>query len=367
MLAAPIVVMPPPAIVQPAAREVSFGRVSGTVPAGTRRVIVRVGERVLADRRISGRRFSLGLDLPRGTLRIRVTAVDGAGHRSSSTVGPVVGLPAAAAPKAVAARNDGALAARVRSLTRAFPATSAVYVEDLTSGRGAAWNAAARFPAASTLKLAIAVTVLRATDGKPAAGTRVASLLERMLLDSDNASANELEAFCGGSAAVDRTLAELGLRDSLMFGGYELEDLRRPAARAPIPVRVERAPSFGLGKYTSAADLARLARAVHLAAGAKGSLAHLGVAPAEARYLLWLLARVRDRGKLDRYTGAGVSVLHKAGWIATARHDNGLVYWRGGVFVVAVLTWSPGGVGSASDVLAGRVAVSALERLRRVG
>ncbi len=367
MLATPVAAMPPPAIVAPAPREASFGRVSGTVPDGTRRVIVRVGERVLADRRVGGRRYSLGLDLPRGIIRIRVTAVDGSGHRSSSTVGPVLGLPAAAAPRAVAARNDPALAGRVRALVRGFPATAAVYVQDLTSGRGAAWNAAARFPAASTLKLAIAVTALRMTSGKPGPGSRAEVLLERMLLDSDNAAANELEAFSGGAATVDRTLAALGLRDSLMFGGYELDDVRLPAATAPIPVRVERAPSFRLGKYTSAADLAGLARVVHLAAGGRGPLPDLGVSPSEARYLLWLLARVRDHGKLDRYLGASASVLHKGGWLATARHDNGLIYWGGGVFVATVLTWSPGGVGSSSDVLAGRVAATASERFRRVG
>ena len=46
---------------------------------------------------------------------------------------------------------------------------------------------------------------------------------------------------------------------------------------------------------------------------------------AEARYLLYLLAHVRDAGKLDRRVGGvrGVGVLHKAGWVDTARHDTG--------------------------------------------
>ena len=46
-------------------------------------------------------------------------------------------------------------------------------------------------------------------------------------------------------------------------------------------------------------------------------------------------------------------VLHKAGWINAARHDNGLVFWRGGVFVVTVMTYRAGGAGESSDVLAG--------------
>ncbi len=44
---------------------------------------------------------------------------------------------------------------------------------------------------------------------------------------------------------------------------------------------------------------------------------------------------MRDTPKLDRSLrdDRGVHVLHKAGWISTARHDTGLVFWRGGVFV----------------------------------
>jgi hypothetical protein len=47
------------------------------------------------------------------------------------------------------------------------------------------------------------------------------------------------------------------------------------------------------------------------------------------------------------------------------RHDNGLVFWRGGVFLATVMTYHQGGVGVASDVLAGRVAAVALARFRR--
>ena len=60
-----------------------------------------------------------------------------------------------------------------------------------------------------------------------------------------------------------------------------------------------------------------------------------------------------------------MTVLHKAGWITKARHDSGLVYSSGGAFVVSVLTWNGGGVGSASDVLATRVARAAIDRLLR--
>ena len=360
--------LPPPAVVAPAPREVSFGLVTGTAPAGTRRVIVRIGERVLADLPLRGRRFTLHAELPRREVAVRVTAVTAAGRRSSTVVPHVLGLPAAAAPRAGSApRLHAGLARSVRRLTRAFPGTSAVYVEDLASGYGAAWNARARFPAASTLKLAIAVAVLRAEPDKPAPGSAAEILLHEMLVHSDNEAANTLLARIGGSSRVEELLRTLGLHDSLMYGGYEVEEGRQPSARAPIPIRVESQPRFGLGKYSSAWDLARLAQDVYLAAAGRGPLPRLGVTRAEARHLLWLLAHVGDGGKLGRFLGGSATLLHKAGWLGTARHDSGLVVWNGGVFVAAVLTWRPGGVGVTSDVLAGRVARTARDVFRDLG
>ena len=51
--------LPPPAIEQPAAYQLSYGVVSGTAPTGTRRVIVRVGSRKVADLPLRGHHFQL--------------------------------------------------------------------------------------------------------------------------------------------------------------------------------------------------------------------------------------------------------------------------------------------------------------------
>jgi beta-lactamase class A len=363
---APVALPASPAVVQPAAYEASFGLVTGTVAPGTVRIRIRADGRLLADRPLRSRRFSLRVDLPSRDVVVRVTSVGARGVRRTTSVGPVFGLPSAARPRAVAPRRDPALQRTVTSLARRFGRVSGIYVQSLTSGGGAAWNAKARFPAASTLKLAIAVAVLRAHDGLPPPGSRVDSLLHVMLVRSDNAAANELEAWLGGSTGagsrvVEATLAAIGIRDSVMFGGYETS----PLALAPIPVRVERQPAFGIGKYTTAADLARLARSVWLASGGLGPLPRTfpgAFTPADARYLLRLLALVRDPGKLSRFLPRSDVVLHKAGWLSTARHDSGLVLWKGGALVAAVMTWSPSGVGTPSDVLAGRVARAARDR-----
>ncbi|MEZ5099711.1 MAG: serine hydrolase [Thermoleophilia bacterium] len=309
--------------------------------------------------------------LPTGDGAIGLEGLRSDGSRVRSTpVSPVFGLPAAARPRVPLARLDATLQQRVATLVRGFPTIAAAYVQDLSTGAGAAWNARARFPAASTLKLAIAVEVLRSTTGPPTPGSSLDGLLRRMIVSSDNEAANALEVLVGGStgggsARVDALMRELGLLDSEMFGGYLIEE-EQQLGLTPIPLRVEASPSFGRGKYTSAYDLARLISLVHQAADGRGQIATRldgAVTTAEARYLLWLLLHTTDHGKLDLGTGS-LPIARKAGWIDTARHDNGVVYWPGGAVVVTVLTFSPSGPGAAADRLAGEVARTALARVR---
>ena len=364
--------LPPPAIEQPAPRQVSYGLVTGRAAPGTRRVVVTAGGEVLASKPLRGRRFSLRVELPVGDLALRVATVDATGRRSSAVVHDVFGLPAAARPRPgrPVTRNDPRLAADLRGIARARSAASAFYVESLTSRVGASWNAGARFPAASTLKLGIAAAVLAAHDGVPGPRSYVGGLLRELITESDDRAANALLVWLGGSTSsggrrVDGLMRSIGLDDSLMYGGYDTRTLS-----GPIPIRVERRSALGAGKYTTAADIAGLWRALWLASGNRGPLrrAQAGFAAAEARHLLWLTAHVRDRPKLDRRLRGRprVAVLHKAGWNSSVRHDTGLVFWQGGVFVAAVLTWRAG-TGSSSDVLAGRIAKLALTAFRRPG
>jgi hypothetical protein len=360
----------PPAIIAPAPHEVSFGRVAGTVSPGTARIVVRVGGRAVAWRILTDRRFELTVPLPRKDVRVRVTAIGATGERASTIVAPVFGLPRAASPRGYRGYEDATLARRVTALVRAFPGTAAVYAQDLGTGAGAAWNARARFPAASTLKLAVAVTVLSRLAGPPAVGSGTAALMRSMLVDSDNGAANALEVQIGGStsggaALVVSLMRSLGLNDTEMYGGYVLNTA---GGQRPIPLRVDEQPSWGVGKYTTAYDLARLVGLIHQAAGGRGALVRgHGVTPGEARWLLYLLVHSSDHGKLDRFVRrrGGIAVAHKAGWITAARHDVGIVYWPGGALVAAVMTYGSG-VGTASDVLAGRIAEAGLRRFREL-
>jgi beta-lactamase class A len=353
-----------PAIVRPASREVSFGRISGKVGAGTYRIVVRVDGHDEADERVHGTTFDLRVDLPPRDATIEVEAEDALGNTASSRVTDVLGLPAAAEEVATGSHEDAALARTVSRLVDDFPGTSAVYVESLATGAGAAWNATARFPAASTVKLAIAVELLRILTDRPEEGTKLDVLLRDMLAASDNEAANALLEWIGstdtgGADLVNRTLESLELGDTHLYGAF-----LTASGGAPIPLTTESEPSFA-GKYTSAWDLAQLFRFVHLAATGKGPLLDLqgSFEPSDARAILWLLAHAEDNGKLDRFLGQNDVVAHKAGWISDARHDAGLVYTPDGAFVAAVMTYTGGNAGDSSDQLAGEVARAAKERL----
>jgi hypothetical protein len=364
--------LPPPVLEQPAPRQVTYGLVTGKAARGTTRVVVSANGEVVTARDLRGRRFWIRADLPHGDVTVRVTTLAGDGRGSSTVVRDVYSLPRAASPRLVRARADPVLGRRLRGIVRGFSGTPAFYVQSLTSGEGAAWNARARFPAASTLKLAIAVTTLARHSGLPERGSYLDGLFQKMITVSDDRAANDMEVYMAGSTSagsslVNALMRSIGLYDSVMYGGYIVT--RTPSAS--IPIRVDEQPYFGVGKYTTAWDMSRLWRAIWLASAGRGPLRREqpGFTIADARHLLWWLAHVRDSRKLDASLRdrAGVSVLHKAGWISKARHDTGLVFWPGGVFVAGVMTWRPSGAGLGSDLLAGRVARVAYDRFRRGG
>jgi beta-lactamase class A len=359
----------PPTIEQPASYQVSYGLVTGWAARGTTRIVVTANGKRVASLPLAGRRFSLRVSLPVGDVTVGVTTI-GRRRRSSAHVHDVLAVPPGSRPRVVAARQDPVLARKVRRLVRGFRGTAAVYVQSLTGGAGAASNARATFPAASTLKLAIATTVLRRYTGIPPPGSSLHALLTAMIVHSDNAAANALEIWLGGSTSggsheINALMRSIGLTDTEMYGGYELRTLS-----SRIPVRVDDQPAYGYGKHTTARDLTTLLRSIWLASGGRGQLhaRQPGFTAADGRYLLWLLAHVRDEPKLDRVRKGSpdVVVAHKAGWVNDARHDAGLVFWRGGVFVAGVMTWRRGGVGPSADVLAGRVATAALARFRHI-
>jgi beta-lactamase class A len=237
-------------------------------------------------------------------------------------------------------RSEGFVEPRLQRDVEALVAgagpIAGVYVQHLVTGCGAAVNAGAQFPAASTLKAAILVEAVRRSGGTPPPA--MATLLDRMILDSDDRAANEVLARVGGGPAVTATMASLGLTRSLVRAPYIVEDERRPLA-----ISATAQPALRTNFITTPYELARLMLAVHRGALGGGGLRRIGLGPRTVRaQILARLLDVRDATKLVAGLPPGVPVAHKTGYNQEVRHDAGIVYLRRGPVMAVAMTWTPG-------------------------
>ena len=356
--------------------EATPGIVAGVAPVGATHVQLEapgVRARFRLPRR--GGAFRVGpTGLPARDHTLVVRFVRGERTLAVRRVPHLYGLPARTAAFRPPTLSDAAAMRTLRGSRSQSGAVTGVWARNLATGRAASWNAGARFPAASTLKLAILMTVLarRADDPVRSRSWRRYAALIR---DSSNEAANALLTDLGGSTAgggrvVNGFNAALGLRDSDMYGGYVIGTSARPAGFRPAatlgdvpPVRVEEQAAFERGKQTTAHDLGLLLSALHAATLGRGPAAALGVSPREARVTVWLLLHARYAGLLD--PAAAEPVAHKAGWLASVQHDAGLLFTPRGVVVLVVLTHREAGVSYAASRRYAAVVLRSLRRLRR--
>lgn len=298
------------------------------------------------------RRVSVAL--PPGRYPVRVRAVGRGGARWSRTVRarvlPRSALRAGRLPGFV----DRRLQADVRAASERLPPVTGVYVQHLVTGCGAAVNADAQFPAASTLKAAILVDAVRRGGA-----ARLRTMLDSMIIDSSDRAANAVLG-SSGAARVTETLHDLGLRRSLVRRPYIIED-----ARQPLPVRTEAQPALHTNFITTPYELARLMVAIHRGAVGRGGVGRLGIGrPAARRELLARLLDVRDGTKLAAGLPEGVPLAHKSGFTEQVKHDGGMIYLRRGPVVAAAMSWSAGGVSDAAgNRFVAEVAAAAARRL----
>lgn len=347
---------PPPPVV--AAPPVSYGRTAVRVGAGTRRLEVQVDGRIRVRRAVAPGPRRVSVPLPPGVRAVRARAAGPGGARWSATVRlrvlPRSGLRAGRIPGFV----DPRLQRDVDRIAAGLPADVGVYVQHLVTGCGAARDADSRFPAASTLKVAILVDAVRRGQAR-----RLRSPLDRMVVDSSDEAANAVLASLGGgsgergAALVTRTMRDLGLTRSLVRRPYLIEDARRP-----LPIEAGAAPSLFTNFISTPFELARLMVAVHRGAAGRGGVARLGIGARAARAeLLARLIDTRDGSKLVAGVPRYVPVAHKTGYTEEVKHDAGVLYLRRGPVVAAVMTWSAAGVGDA----AGDAAIAAVARAAR--
>ena len=353
-------VLPPPRPPVVVAADVQIASIALRVGARTSGIVVQdVG------RRATRRSVPLGprtvtIPLTPGLHVMRVKAV-GPGGAVWSTTRRVWVLP-------LSARTIGALPGRVdrvlqRDLDRrvsVFPAVVGIYVQHLGSGCGAAVNAGAQFPAASTLKAGILVHAVRR-------GGVDARLLDDMIIRSSDTAANRVIALTGGPTAVTNTLRDLHLAQSLVRRPYIIEMERRRHAR--IPVLATRRPALYTNFIATPFELATLFSAVHRGMLGRGGVNRIGVNQARVRRdIARRFLDVADRTKLVAGVPNTIPIAHKTGYTTTTKHDVGVLYLPSGPVVIAVMTWSASGVSDGrGDALIASIARTARTRLARGG
>jgi hypothetical protein len=227
--------------------------------------------------------------------------------------------------------TDERLAAGLAVRGQSFRGWAGLWVHDLATGRTAGWNADARFPAASTVKIGVLLAALHRSD--PADRYD----LETLTRWSSNLAANRLLARVGGPAVVQSLLSRLGARNSTYPGAYRVGTaVVADAPRPPPPVS---------WRYTTARDLGRLLWVVQAAAVGNRSAQRLaGLDRQRARLALGLLLASEPTGNnvgLLRPALGGVPLAQKNGWTTSTRHTAAIAFLREGPRIVVVLTYRP--------------------------
>ena len=328
-----------PTLVDPRPGAVTFGDVVARAPVGADGATLSVNGVVVGPLALAGgfARFHLTGVSGRSTLEVRFTRRGVATGVARST--GVWLLPASAAEPARAPVLDQSLQAGVRAATAGFSGIAGVWLEDLRTGRAAAWNAGARFPAASTVKLGVLVEALRRMGPQPDTSALFHDV-HGLATWSSNLASNRLVGTVGGSAAVQGALARMGATSSTFTGPYIVATERPPVDAPQPPPRVS-------GRVTTAHDLGAVLATLHDAArGDAAALARTRLSRAQARLALGLLlsseAAGDNVGLFREALGSSALAAQKHGWISSARHSAAVIYTERGPVVLVLLTYRAG-------------------------
>jgi beta-lactamase class A len=304
----------------------------------------RAARAVVAEAPVAGGRVRASVVAAPGRHDLEVRFLAGVRNVDLARAPAVWLLPSTARAARPGARLDAALSARLAAAARASGVQAALWTQDLGSGTAGGWNADARFPAASTVKLGLLVGALARLGPGP---SPLRYDLAAMTTWSSNLATNRLLDRLGdGAALAQETLVRLGARSSTFPGGYIVGTELQPAL--PSPGAPDPPPPVSR-RVTTARDLARALFAIHAAAaGSAQARRETGLTVRAARLALgWLLASEQAGDNASLVAGgvpAGTPIAQKNGWLRAARHGAALVYDAAGPRIVVVMTYRGAGV-----------------------
>ena len=245
-------------------------------------------------------------------------------------------------------RRDRSLETALGRIAASHAGVNAIWVQKLWNGRVAGWNADAEFPAASLVKLPLAVGALMRMGSRPwlnAAWPDVVEVLRRSDDEAANRLVDAVGSGCGSGpdAAAADGLRRLGAKQSTYPGCYLIEDELQPG----LPAGGVAATPVWSTRHTTARDMGRMLFALQAAAvPTPAGRRQTGIDPLRARLVLDLLLTADQIGaNASLFSGglpAGTPIAEKNGWRKQEQHGAAIAYTRRGPIIMVVLTQRAG-------------------------
>jgi len=228
-----------------------------------------------------------------------------------------------------------------------FTGVAGIFAKDLRRGQEFCYNCDTAFSGVGALKIAIAVSLYAELDTSPDANS--AALIDTLVSESDNATANGLLAQIGagdaysGALRVTDLLWGLGLRHTFIAAPYDLSGVAIPpdiAAVAGTGSSTHPAPEL----QTLPIETGLLVEGLYHGAKNGGFLRAVypqKITAEECQAILASLERNAGHALLSAGMPSGTRVAHQHGWSDKTHADIALVYGPQTDFVLVVYLYQP--------------------------
>ncbi|MCJ7550802.1 MAG: class A beta-lactamase-related serine hydrolase [Anaerolineae bacterium] len=230
-----------------------------------------------------------------------------------------------------------------------FSGVAGIFAKDLATGQELCINCDVAFAGLSTMKIGIAVETYRLQELPLDA--ELASLMKNMLIESDNAAANQLLATIGagnpysGALQVTDLLWSLGLSSSFLAVPYDLkEGVAPPEITTPANLRTDITTEPDPYIQTTPLEAGLLLQGLYQCSRGGGYLRALypqTITPAECQEVLAWMERNQINSLLSAGMPPGTTVIHKHGWRGDTHADVSLVYSPQADFILVTFLYQP--------------------------
>ncbi len=226
-----------------------------------------------------------------------------------------------------------------------------VFIMDLATGEEVNINSDVPVTAIDLMKIPIVLETYRQLDQLPTLSQRQL-ISNTLVINPDNASANELLAFIGGEEGpyigaerVTTTMQRLGLVNTFIMAPY---DAAMPAGKrtpetpgnSAEALRTNPSPTM----QTTAEDIGTLLSMIYYCATGEGG-ALLAAFPGDWQRECLEMLDYMERNKIGSLLEEGVpretTIAHRHGWIGDTHVDAGIIFSPGADYVIVEIMYRP--------------------------